>query len=103
MTEKDLRGKATRSTGPKDKMRRIFLLGILCGVIAATALTFAVAIPGNNTRWQVEVVKRGGGAWFFDKNGHMGWMWTVEPTSNAPRNKKIIVAPSKARVSVERL
>jgi hypothetical protein len=85
-------------------MRRIFLFGILCGVIAAATLTFAVAIPANNAHWQVEVVKRGGGAWFFDKNGHTGWMWTVEPTANAPHNKKIIVVPSsKAKVSIERL
>jgi len=84
-------------------MRRIFLFGILCGVIAATALTFAVAIPANNTRWQVEVAKRGGGAWFFDKNGHMGWMWTVEPVSDTSRSRKMIVPPSKAKIAIERL
>lgn len=84
-------------------MRRIFLFGILCGVIAAAALTFAVAIPANNTRWEVEVVKRGGGAWFFDKNGHMGWMWTVEPVSNIPGTKKIIVPTRRTNVPSERL
>jgi len=84
-------------------MRRIFLFGILCGVIAAAALTFAVAIPANNTRWQIEIVKRGGGAWFFDRNGHLGWMWTVEPTSDVPRTKKLIVPPSKAKIAIERL
>lgn len=84
-------------------MRRTFLFGTLCGVIAAAALTFAVAIPANNTHWQVEIVKRGGGTWFFDKNGHMGWMWTVEPISTASQTKKIIVTPPKAKVSIERL
>ena len=69
----------------------------------AAVVTFAVAIPANNTHWQIEIVKRGGGAWYFDKNGHVGWMWTVEPTSTAPRIKRIIVSPPKAKVSVERL
>jgi hypothetical protein len=84
-------------------MRRIFLFGILCGVIAATALTFAVAIPAANTRWQVEIVKRGGGAWFFDKNGHLGWMWTVERISDIPQQKRISVPTSQANLHTERL
>jgi len=28
--------------------------------------------------WRVEIVKRGGGAWYFDKNGKLGWMWTAQ-------------------------
>lgn len=84
-------------------MRRIFLFGILCGVIAAAALTFAVAIPANNTHWQVEIVKRGGGAWFFDKNGHLGWMWTVEPVSETTQTKRIIVPSQRTNVGSERL
>ncbi|MBO0695554.1 MAG: hypothetical protein J2P56_05570 [Verrucomicrobia bacterium] len=83
-------------------MRRTFLFGILCGVVMAAALTFAVAIPAANTRWQVEIVKRGGGAWFFDKNGHIGWMWTVEPISDAPQ-KPVIVTPSRPSVVSPRL
>jgi hypothetical protein len=84
-------------------MRRIFLFGILCGVIMAAALTFTVAIPANTTQWQVEIVKRGGGSWYFDKNGHLGWMWTVEPTSAARRVKRVIVPSSQATVPTERL
>jgi hypothetical protein len=52
------------------------LVGILCGVIMAAAVTFVFAIPANNDHWRVEITKRGGGAWYFDKNGHFGWMWT---------------------------
>jgi hypothetical protein len=69
----------------------------------AAALTFTVAIPANNTRWQIEVVKRGGGAWFFDRNGHMGWMWTVEPVAGAPQTKKIIVPAPRTNVAPQRL
>ena len=65
----------------KEKMSLVdmFLGGILCGVVLAAAVTFAIAIPANNTHWQVEIVKRGGGDWYFDKNGKITWMWTVKP------------------------
>jgi len=46
----------------------------------------------------VEVVKRGGGTWYFDKNGHLGWMWTVEPVSNIRPVKKAIVVPAPKKV-----
>ena len=69
----------------------------------AAALTFVVAIPANNTRWQIEIVKRGGGAWFFDKNGRIGWMWTVEPTSTAPQKKQIIVPAPRTNAALQRL
>ena len=92
----------TEIKGPGNKMRRTFLFGTLCGVIMAAALTFVVAIPATNTRWQVEIVKRGGGAWFFDKNGHIGWMWTVEPTSSAPQKKQIVV-PAPRTNATQRL
>jgi hypothetical protein len=59
-------------------MKRMFLYGNLCGVIMAAAVTFAVAIPANNDHWRVEITKRGGGDWYFDKNGHWGWMWTAK-------------------------
>ena len=60
----------------------------------AAALTFFVAIPANNDHWRVEIVKRGGGTWYFDKNGHLGWMWTAEPVSNVRPVKKAIVVPA---------
>jgi len=93
----------TEAKSPKGKMRRIFLCGILCGVTVAAGLTFIVAIPANNTRWQIEIVKRGGGAWFFDKNGRIGWMWTVEPTSTAPQKKQIIVPAPRTNAALQRL
>jgi hypothetical protein len=75
------------------KMGRMFLYGILCGVMMAAAVTFFVAIPANNDHWRVEIVKRGGGTWYFDKKGHLGWMWTVEPASDIRPVKKVIVVP----------
>jgi hypothetical protein len=43
-----------------NKMRCIFLVGILCGVIMAAGVTFVFAIPANNDHWRVEITKRGG-------------------------------------------
>jgi hypothetical protein len=83
---------------------RIFLVGTLFGVMMAAAVTFAIAIPANNTHWEVEIVKRGGGDWYFDKNGHLGWMWTVEPISDTRPIKRVIVVPSAQKnVSHDRL
>jgi hypothetical protein len=88
----------------KFKFIRVFLIGILCGVIMAAAVTFFVAIPANNDHWRVEVVKRGGGTWYFDKNGRLGWMWTAEPVSNVRPVKKAIVVPApKKEVTPQRL
>ena len=36
----------------KRKIMRIFLIGMLCGVMLAAAFTFVFAIPANNYRWQ---------------------------------------------------
>ena len=58
---------------------RIFLSGMLCGVMIAAAFTYAFAIPANNYHWQMEIWSRGGAAWTFDKNGHLDWKWMVEP------------------------
>jgi hypothetical protein len=74
----------------RNNMKRIFLSGILCGVIMAAAVTFAIAIPANNMHWRTEIVKRGGATWYFDKNGHMGWMWTVEPISDRDQSAPAI-------------
>jgi hypothetical protein len=83
-------------------MIRTFLCGTLCGVIMAAALTFSVAIPANNDHWRVEIVKRGGGAWYFDKNGKLGWMWTVQELPERTRPAKIIVAPSRPKPDLSR-
>jgi hypothetical protein len=63
------------------KMKCPFLIGILCGVMMAAAVTFTLTIPATNDHWRVEITKRGGGDWYIDKEGNLGWMWTVQPIS----------------------
>ena len=82
---------------------RIFLIGMLCGVMTATAFTYAFAIPANNYHWQMEIWKRGGAAFTIDKNGHNGWKWLVESATDAPRQKRVIAAPSAVKVRSEQL
>jgi hypothetical protein len=78
-------------------MRRMFLYGILCGVIMATAVTFSVAIPANNDHWRVEIVKRGGGTWYFDKSGKLEWRWTAQPVPAPARPARVVVPPSRPK------
>ena len=76
-------------------MIRIFLIGMLCGVIITAAVAFVFTIPANSYHWRMEIWKRGGGAWTFDKNGHLSWMWTVEPipdTRPAKRTYRTVVS-----------
>ena len=84
---------ATKLRRPKDKMRRIFLIGMLCGVIITAAIALIFTIPANTFHWQMEIWKRGGAAWAFDRNGHLSWRWTVKPVSDV-RPKKGVIAPS---------
>ena len=86
-----------------NKPRRIFLIGVLSGVVITAAVTFVFAIPANTYHWQMEIWKRGGAAWTFDKNGRLSWTWTVEPLSNAPPKKKIIAPSSQLNPRIERL
>jgi hypothetical protein len=81
----------------------MFLAGVLCGVIITAAVTFVFAIPANSDHWRMEIWRRGGGAWTFDKNGHLSWMWTVKPISDTPSKKRITVPSSQPNVRVERL
>ena len=60
-------------------------------ITAATALIFT--IPANTFHWQMEIWKRGGAAWAFDRNGHLSWRWTVKPVSGV-HPKKAVIAPS---------
>jgi hypothetical protein len=72
----------------------------------AAAVTFTLAIPANNTHWRVEIVKRGGATWYFEKNGKLGWMWTVEPISDRSQSRPIIMVPASQQhsdSSLERL
>ena len=84
-------------------MRRIFLIGALCGVMITAAAAFVFAIPANSDHWRMEIWKRGGGAWIFDKNGNISWMWTVKPVPDAPKQKKVTVPSREGTVSLERL
>ena len=85
------------------KMRGIFLIGVLCGVIMAAGVAFALTIPANSDYWRMEIWKRGGGAWRFDKNGHLSWAWTVEPIPDTRPAKRVIVPSSDVRIQSERL
>ena len=84
-------------------MTRLFLIGMLCGVIMTTAVTYVFAIPGNSNYWRTEIWKRGGAAWTADKYGHIGWKWMVEPIPDAPPKKPAIVPSSQTKVSTEPL
>src|SRR6187431_2821435 len=86
-----------------NKMIRTFLVGNLCGVIMAAAAAVVFAIPANSDHWRMEIWRRGGGAWTFDKSGHLGWAWRVEPIPDTPTQKRVIVPPSNVKVRSERL
>jgi hypothetical protein len=86
-----------------NKMIRTFLVGNLCGVIMAAAVAVVFAIPANSDYWRMEIWKRGGAAWTFDKNGHLSWRWMVKPVSDAPRQKRVIIRTSQTNVRSDRL
>jgi hypothetical protein len=94
---------ASEEKGSGNKPRRIFLIGVLSGVMITAAVTFVFTIPANSFYWQMEIWKRGGAAWTFDKNGHFGWKWTVEPVSDAPRQRRVIIPTSQTNVRSDRL
>jgi hypothetical protein len=85
------------------RRRRLFLIGMLCGVMITAAVTYVFAIPANNYHWKMEIWKRGGAAWTFDKDGHYGWKWMVEPIPDTPHPKPAVVSPSKVNIRTERL
>ena len=88
----------------KRKMIRIYLIGVLCGVIVTAAVAFLFAIPANSDHWRWEIWQRGGGAWTMDmKSGHRSWKWLVEPIPDTPRQKPVIVPSSPTKVSTEQL
>ena len=82
----------------------IFLFGMLSGVIVAAAFAYVFAIPANNYYWQREIWRRGGAAWTFNmKSGRMDWKWMFEPVSDTPRQKRVTVPPSAAKVRTDQL
>jgi hypothetical protein len=91
-----------RRVGSK-KMIRLFLSGMLCGVMITTVFTYVFAIPANSDHWRWEIWKRGGGAWTADKNGRLGWKWIVEPIPDTPPAKPAVVPSSQTKVRTEQL
>jgi hypothetical protein len=85
------------------KMIRLFLIGMLFGVMVTAAVTYVFAIPANDTHWRMEIWKRGGAAWTFDKNGHISWKWMVEPIPDTPPQKRVIVPSSQIHSHSEQL
>jgi len=85
------------------KLIRTFLIGNLCGVIMAAAVTLAFTIPANSDHWRMEIWKRGGAAWTVDKNGHFGWTWTVGPIADIPRKKRAVMPSSQTNIDNESL
>jgi len=67
------------------------------------AAAYVFAIPANTYHWQMEIWKRGGAAWTFDKNGHLSWTWTVKPIPDGPNKKRVTIPSSQPNVRVERL
>ena len=86
------------------KMTRLFLIGMLFGVIITTAFTYMFVIPANSDYWRMEIYKRGGGAWTEDmKTGRTGWKWIIEPIPDDPPQKKVIEPPSAVKIRSEKL
>jgi hypothetical protein len=85
-------------------MIRLYLIGMLCGVMITTAFTYVFAIPANSDYWRWEIWKRGGGAWTMDmRSGHRSWKWMVEPLSDTQPKKPVVVPLSQSKVSSEPL
>jgi hypothetical protein len=84
-------------------MKHLFLIGMLCGVMITAAVTYVFAIPANNYHWRMEIWNRGGAAWTYDKTGHLGWKWMVDPIPDAPRAKPVIAPSTQTKVRIEKL
>ena len=92
-----------KGTMGKRTMIRLFLIGMLCGVIITAGVTLVLAIPANSDHWRMEIWKRGGGAWIVDKNGHVSWIWTVGPNFDNRRGKLHILPSSQKNIRGEQL
>jgi hypothetical protein len=57
-------------------------------VMITAAVAYVFAIPANSTYWRMEIWKRGGAAWTYDKNGHLGWKWMVDPIPRCSNSRK---------------
>jgi hypothetical protein len=79
-------------------MIRLFMIGMLCGVVITAAVTYVFAIPANSDYWRMEIYKRGGAAWTVDRTGHIGWTWMVELIPDATVKKRVIAPPYAVKV-----
>jgi len=88
-------------------MIRLFLIGTLFGVMITAAVTYAFAIPANSDYWRTEIWKRGGAAWTYDKNGHIGWKWMSDwlgvPKAGSPRQKRVTAPVNEVSLHTEQL
>jgi hypothetical protein len=88
----------------KRKIMRIYLIGMLCGVLLATAFTYMFAVPANSDYWRMEIYKRGGGAFTMDmKTGRTGWKWMVDPIPDSPPQKPVALPASQTKSRTEKL
>jgi hypothetical protein len=85
------------------KAIRIFLVGVLCGVIITAAVAFGLTVPANSDYWRMEIWKRGGAAWNVDKNGRLNWKWMVEPIPDTPRQTPATAPASRVNVRTEHI
>ncbi len=67
------------------------------------AVAFGLTVPANSDYWRMEIWKRGGAAWTFDKYGHLGWKWMVEAVSDMPRQHRVIGPSSQSNIHTEQL
>jgi len=89
------------------KIMRIFLIGMLCGVMVMAAVTVVFAIPANDFRWRMEIWNRGGAAWCVDRNGHLSWKWMSDwlgvPKAGSPSRKPMTAPTYEVSVRSEQL
>jgi len=83
--------------------RRMFLIGMLFGVMLAAAFTYVFALPANSDYWRMEIYKRGGAEWTMDRSGHIGWQWMVDPIPDTAPPKRAVAPPTVIKVRSERL
>jgi hypothetical protein len=67
------------------------------------AVAFGLTIPANSDRWRLEIWRRGGGVWIFDKKGHLNWAWTVKPIPDTPSKKQVAIPSFQTNVRSEHL
>ena len=82
---------------------RIFLIGMLCGVMIAAAFTYAFAIPANNYGWEWKSGTAAARAWTFDKNGPCGLEVDGRTDPGYSRQKPVTLTPSEVNVRSEQL